>query len=48
MEDSKAGFSNGAEGSLHWYWSLCCPMSGCFCIAWPTVSGVFVFLSLSL
>jgi hypothetical protein len=48
MEDSKACFSNGAKGNLHWYWNLCCLMNKCFCIAWLTISGVCVCVSLCL
>ncbi len=50
MEDSKAGFSNGAQGSPQWYWSLFCLMNEWFCIIWLMFQMcvcVCVFLSFS-
>jgi hypothetical protein len=48
MEDSKASFSNGAKGNLHWYWSLCCLMNKCFCITSLIISKVCVCVFLNL
>jgi hypothetical protein len=51
MEVSKVGFSNGVEGSIEWYWSLCCLMNECFYIIWlifHVCVCVFLFFSCSL